>query len=132
MATEKAEVLCFTKAEFSNGLPFIKVEDDEIIINGEFYDVKSIKITKDSVLLFAYRDTKEKQLVAVFTKMAQNNSDSQISFILNHFTQLFVFEPAEKTQSDNAIFLKNTVFLTYICNWQQVVVASDFPPPELG
>lgn len=132
MATENAEVLRFTKNEFSKGLPFIKVEDDEIIRNGEFYDVKSIKITQDSVLLFAYRDTKEKQLVAVFTKMAQNNSDSQITFILNNFTQLFVFEVAEKTQLDNAIFLKNTVVWTYICNWQQIVVSGDFPPPELG
>ena len=132
MATENAEVLRFTKNEFSKGLPFIKVEDDEIIRNGEFYDVKSLKITQDSVLLFAYRDTKEKQLVAVFTKMAQNNSDNQIAFILNNFTQLFVFEVAEKIQLSNTISLKKSINWPYICNWQQVVVASDFPPPELG
>jgi len=93
MAAENAEVLAFSKKDFRHGLPFIRVadKDDEIIFLGEFFDVKNMKVSSDSIFLYAYRDSNEKHLVAQFEKSARENDQSPLAMLLHQFSGIFTF-----------------------------------------
>lgn len=133
MAASEADVIAFSKSDFSHGLPFFRVpdKDDEIILHGEFYDVKDVEISSDSVFLFAYRDSNEKFLIAQFEKSARDNDQSPLAVLLHQFTTIFTFIPAtiEKfsvvNNSSDIIFI-NPGFI-YNCEKSDVIS----PPPRL-
>ena len=133
MAASEADVIAFSKKDFSHGLPFIRVPDkaDEIILDGEFYDVKDVEVSGDSVFLFAYRDSDEKFLVSQFEKSARDNDQSPLAVLLHQFTTIFTFIPAttEKfsivNNSSDIVFIDSDII--YNCVDADIIS----PPPRL-
>ncbi len=134
MAFDEAEVLGFSKEELIHKLPFVRVADkeDEIIFNGEYFDVKAATFSGDSVFLYAYRDTKEKQLVEVYTQKAQNDNSNPTVFFLHNFSHLFVFEATASINLATTTYSKKSIAIPYICSLPQSVVFINYPPPKIG
>lgn len=133
MAASEADVIAFSKKDFSHGLPFIRVPDkaDEIILDGEFYDVKDVEFSDDSVFLFAYRDSDEKFLVSQFEKSARDNDQSPLAVLLHQFTSIFTFIPAT---AENFSVVNNSSDIVFIDrNSIYSCVDADIisPPPRL-
>lgn len=131
MVASEADVIAFSKKDFSNGLPFFRVPDkaDEIILDGEFYDVKDVEISDDSVFLFAYRDSDEKHLVAQFEKAASDNDQSPLAVLLNQFTSVFTFTAPPESgtlSSDQTGIIVRIIFEKQLST---VFISSDSPPP---
>ncbi len=53
------EVLRFSKVNFSKA----RIDDDEVVLNGNMYDIARISLKKDSVLVFALHDKAEDNLL---------------------------------------------------------------------
>ncbi len=134
MAASEADVIAFSKKDFSHGLPFIRVPDkaDEIILDGEFYDVKDVEISGDSVFLFAFCDSDEKHLVAQFEKSASDNDQSPLAVLLHQFTNIFVFIPATAENFSVVNHLTDIVFIDSndIYNCVNADILS--PPPRIA
>lgn len=131
MAASEADVIAFSKKDFSKGLPFFRVPDkaDEIILDGEFYDVKDVEISDDSVFLFAYRDSDEKKLVEQYEKSAGENDRSPVATLLQHFSSIFIFiAPSEShtLSTDQTGIIVRMIFEKQI---SPVFISSDSPPP---
>ncbi|MGD9492462.1 MAG: hypothetical protein AB7V36_03800 [Bacteroidales bacterium] len=133
MAASEADVIAFSKSDFSHGLPFFRVpdKDDEIILHGEFYDVKDVEISDDSIFLFAYRDSDEKFLVAQFEKSARENDQSPLAVLLQQFTNIFTFIPVSVEFSPVVNHASDIVFI--VSNGIYSFVNADVisPPPRL-
>lgn len=132
MAREEAERIAFSKSEFSHGLPFIKVPDksDEIVFRGEFYDVKNVELTSDSVILFAYCDSDEKHLVAEFMKSAKDDSNDPLEDIIELFSEIQLFFPDNQLKAScscpSVVLLQDF----YGRHMQFVFLSIESPPPQ--
>jgi len=133
LATEDAELLAFSKNDFLHGLPFTRVvdKDDEIILQGEFFDVKNIAVTEDSVFMYAYRDSNEKHLVAQFEKSARENDHSPAAMLLQQFTSFFIFIPLNQTQLTFLPSFHELIFISDNNFYHLKGTACDSPPPRL-
>ncbi len=133
MAASEADVIAFSKKDFSHGLPFLRVPDkaDEIILDGEFYDVKDVEISDDSVFLFAYRDSDEKFLVSQFEKSARDNDQSPLAVLLHQFTSIFTFIPATVENFSAVNNSSDIVFIDYDDIYSCVNADIISPPPRL-
>lgn len=133
MAKDEAEILSFSRSDFRNGLPFTAVADksDEIIYQGEFYDVKDYKVTSDSIFLFAYRDTREKQLMAQFEKNAREQDKSPASKYLHLFTHLFICIPLPPSDVIKTFAFGTFQFVVKSNNYQYLEYWIDSPPPRI-
>lgn len=132
LATQEAERLSFSRSEFLHGLPFIKVldKDDEIVFNGEFYDVKKIELSADSVILFAYCDSDEKHLVDEFMNSAKDDGNNPLEDIIELFSDIQLFFP------DNQVKASCSCPSTVLCqdyygrHLQNVFLSIESPPPQ--
>ena len=52
-----------------------KIKDDEILLNGKMFDVKSINFTEESVILYGHFDQKEDTLLAKAKEHNSRNTD---------------------------------------------------------
>lgn len=132
MAREEAERIAFSKSEFSHGLPFIKVPDksDEIVFRGEFYDVKNVELSADSVILFAYCDSDEKHLVEKFMNSAKDDSNNPFEDIIELFSDIQLFFPDNQVKAScscpSAVLLQDF----YGRHLQFVFLSIESPPPQ--
>ncbi len=132
MAREDAEVLAFSKKDFENGLPYTIVPDknDEIIFEGEYFDVKDTRTTKDSIFLYAYRDTREKLLVQQFEKQTRENDTGPAATLLHQFNSLFVCIPNSCTSIQHHSDGQKFIFITFNNQYQLNENGIDSPPPR--
>lgn len=133
MAANEADLIAFSRKDFSYGLPFVRVPDkaDEIILNGEFYDVKDVEITADSVFLFAYRDSDEKFLVAQFEKSARENDQSPLDVLLHHFSSIFTFISGENEINYPFRIKSDFSFLPVADKNCDYLAEAESPPPRV-
>ena len=88
MADSEGEILKFSRQSLLKKLPFQVVKKHEIIFQGNFYDIKKIKIVNDSIIVIAFNDKNEKQLVTQFSKyLRQRDKKGEIGHILLQFSQ---------------------------------------------
>ncbi len=73
-------------------------KEKEVLIDGQFFDVKCIKIVGDMVLLTGYFDCKEDKLVNKITHLFQqkDNSNSPINQTAVKFLYFPIFSTADK------------------------------------
>ncbi len=87
----------FSVAEF-NGLSRPDGDDDEVVINGAMYDVKSTEFKADKIIVYAKKDIAETNLISKFLATFGNESGAdngaaelllkllQQDFIIDNFT----------------------------------------------
>ncbi len=134
LAVYEAESLRFSKKDFDQGLPFIKVRDkiDEIIYKGEYFDVKAIVHKADSVILFAYKDIREKELMACYEKSARDDKHSPFSKMLRDFSSHFICIQCTETCCIPDPACQNVTTGIYSEHWYKVFCGTDYPPPRLA
>jgi hypothetical protein len=66
---------------------------DEIIYRGKWYDIKSMRVTKKSVEIYAFEDKAEKKLVENYFKRILQNHDSTTNVFIHFLSQkLYIFQ----------------------------------------
>ncbi len=87
----------FSVAEF-NGLSRPDGDDDEVVINGAMYDIKSTEFKADKIIVYAKKDAAETNLISKFLTAFDNESSAdnehselllkilQQDFIIDNFT----------------------------------------------
>lgn len=130
MAEKDGVTLCFSKKEMSHMLPFEVIKKHEIYFDSEFYDLKSVRETKDSVIFTAFKDTDEKKLVASYSKKLRErdkkgciqNIISQVvswTYLLPDPNYAVVFAETKYIRFSNKCKSQGSVFLKTLS-----------PPPE--
>ena len=122
--------LRFSKKEISIKLPFQIVEQDEIIMGDEFYDIKSFRETEDSLILIAYKDTDEKKLVASFSrKLHERNNENWMKNIISEVISWIYILPEHSHQ---ICFTGQTTtrFSIHLQQQRPVYLKTLSPPPE--
>lgn len=134
MAASDGDVLRFSIHDFSCKLPFQKVQgkDDEIIYQGEYFDVKMFSIKGDSIYLYAYRDVREKMLMAQFEKMQREHDTSPAAVLLRNFSTIFTFLPNETIETP--LIEETNIRTSDLCveQYYSALILPEAPPPRLS
>ena len=132
MPDEEMDLLIFTYADLKNGIPFEIIHNDEILYNGEMYDIKKIEHKSSQVVLFGFHDVNEKQWIQYWKNILASDSaetDWQ-STLFTQIQQFIWFGSIEIIIPQD--YNSNTTLSTFIQGLCKKLFCSDiYHPPEI-
>lgn len=123
---DQLEVLRLTKKKYTEA----RVDEHEVRVNGKMYDIARMKISEDSVIVYALHDEKEDDLLTlmgeIISKPLKDRSSMPVE-IVQFLTLLFV-----QPQSATDFFsVKAGIFVSeYRFSIQVATPVMDSPPPK--
>jgi hypothetical protein len=123
---DQLEVLRLTKKKYTE----VRVDEHEVKVNGKMYDIARMKISDDSVIVYALHDEKEDNLLAlmgeIISKPLKDRSSMPVE-IVQFLTLLFV-----QPQSATDFFSVKAGILVseYQFSIQVATPVMDSPPPK--
>jgi hypothetical protein len=123
---DQLEVLRLTKKKYAE----VRVDEHEVKVNGKMYDIARVKVSDDSVIVYALHDEKEDNLLAlmgeIISKPLKDRSSMPVA-IVQFLTLLFV-QPHAVTEFFS---VKAGIFASeYRFSIQAATPIMESPPPK--
>jgi len=126
--TEKTETIAIDAKKIT----WVK-KDKEILVGGNYFDVKSFRVKAGIVFLTGYFDHKEDRLVGQLKSLYQQKNNTETP--VNRLAAKFLFFPVFTTQSEIVIEpgwqLATREFHLYTETMPEVTGLNESPPPRL-
>jgi hypothetical protein len=123
---DQLEVLRLTKKKYNEA----RVDEHEVKVNGKMYDIARMKVSEDSVIVYALHDEKEDNLLAlmgeIISKPLKDRSSMPVAIV--QFLTLLFIQPCADTD-----FFSVTagIFVSeYRFSMQVAAPVMDSPPPK--
>ena len=132
MEIKTLKQLKFAKDDLSKGVVklFYK-KSDEILFQGNLYDIKFKQDKGDTIVFICHLDKKEKDLVKNFNKTQKEESALQKLFHLQHKLISSLYFPVLQIEHKQ-YFTEAKIFSIHASDILEIFPDIDYPPPELS
>jgi hypothetical protein len=123
---EELTVFTLTPDEFLK----IKVDDQEVKVDGKMYDIARIEKKGDKLVVYALHDEAEDNLLAFLSEMASRTSKDKKpvpSQLVKLITLQFVFSEINLPVRTNYFTFHNSIYTEHESNFVQLI---ESPPPR--